>query len=666
MSNAFGFEENFLTPLTAEFMPNKLPPKDAIEVPDAFQIAYTVPDREFLTDAELMIIPAGAAFVFDSEVYVNYALFCFKHTNSGKYLVFEYPFDTGKLAWVLQRFLIIGFNSKAYDMLIVTFALNGADPKQLKALSNKIINGMFPYQFEQSYGIKVIKTNHIDLIEVTPLEGSLKLYAARLHCKRIQDLPIVEDAILTGNEKAEIKNYCLNDVDNTEALLNFLKPQIDLRYELSNLYSVDLRSRSDAQIAESVIAAELTRLTGVQPQKPLNRTSYYIYQVPPFLSYHHKVLQELLSIIKNEVFSIDEHGKVTIPDLITMLDLRIAKTTYRIGAGGLHSTEKSQWHKAEQGMILLDRDVASYYPNIILNQELCPAHLGKAFLNVYSGLVDRRLYAKKCGDKVTADALKITVNGTFGKLGNRWSLLYSPELLFQVTLSGQLCLLLLIDMIEKRGWGLHVISANTDGVLIECHYRMRETLNDIIKEWEHITNFVTEETEYQAVYSRDVNNYIAIKKDGNIKTKGTYSEKGSAGDSPLSRNPEAFVATDAAIAFLAVGTPVEETIYSCKDIKRFLIVRNVKGGARKSGMYLGKTIRWYYSTEMKQDIEYVLSGNKVPNSEGGRPMMELQEEIPTDLDYEKYVAIANEILEHVGARKPDAYKRGQLFTFYKR
>lgn len=662
------FNENFLTPQTAEFIV-KLPPIESITVEDQFEVSYTIPERHFLTDAELMQLPAGSAMTFDSEVYINYYLFAFKHLDTGKYLAFTFPADVGKLAWVLQRFLIIGFNSRNYDMMIVTLALTGAQPKELKTLSNKIINEdkikFLPYQFEQSYKLKVIPTNHIDLIEVAPLQGSLKLYAGRLHCKRMQDLPIAEDAFLTPEDKSEIKNYCLNDVDNTELLLNFLKPQLDLRYSLSNIYNVDLRSKSDAQIAESVIGRELQRLTGQAPQKPLNRTTYFFYQVPSCLKYHHQVLNELLELLRKHPFEIDDNGTIKLPPLVTKLDLRIAKSTYRIGAGGLHSSEVSLTHKAENGVLLLDRDVASYYPAIILNQGLYPQHLGPAFLNVYKSIVDQRLTAKKSGDKVTSNALKITINGTFGKLGNRWSLLYSPELLFQVTLSGQLYLLLLIDMIEKRGWGLHVISANTDGVLIECHYRMRETLNDVVAEWERITGFTTEETEYSAVYSRDVNNYIAITKDGNIKTKGTYSERGSAGDSPLSRNPEAFVCVDAVIAFLCVGTPIETTIYDCPDIRRFLIVRNVKGGAIKSGRYLGKTIRWYYSTEIHQDIKYVLSGNKVPNSDGGRPLMELCDNIPADLNYEQYISIANDMLIELGVRKPDPYKRGQLFTFYR-
>jgi hypothetical protein len=659
------FEENFLTKQTAEFIPSLLS-KKVLPPEDQFEVVYTIPHREFLTDAELLALQPGSVMIFDSESYTNYYLYAFKHSDTGKYITFEYPCDVGKLAWVLQRFLIIGFNSRSYDLLVVTLALTGATPKQVKELTNKIIVAkLLPWHFEQQYKLKVIQTNSIDLIEVAPLVGTLKLYAGRLHCKRMQDLPFPEDSMLTTEQKEQIKNYCLTDTDNTELLFNFLKPQLELRYTLSNIYNVDLRSKSDAQIAESVMSVELQRLTGLAQEKPLNRTTFFAYQVPSFLTFHHQVLKELLAILTAHTFTIEEDGSIKMPPLLKMLDLRIAKTTYRIGAGGLHSNEATSIHKAEDGMLLLDRDVASYYPAIILNQQLYPRHLGKPFLTVYGALVNRRLEAKASGNKVISDALKITINGTFGKFGNRWSLLYSPELLFQVTLSGQLCLLLLIDMIEQIGWGVHVVSANTDGVLIECHFRMRDTLNAVIQKWERITNFVTEETEYTGVYSRDVNNYIAIKKDGGIKVKGCYSEKGSAGDSPLSRNPEAFVCTDAVIAFLGVGTPIEETIYSCRDVRRFLVVRNVKGGAQKSGKYLGKTIRWYYSTEIQADIQYVISGNKVPMSDGGKPLMELCDDVPGDLDYEKYISIANDMLIEVGARKPDPYKRGQLFTFYK-
>lgn len=659
------FSADTLTVQDTAFI-KKLPPKlKALAFQDEFEVTYTKAERQFITDDELMTLAPGSVMTFDSESYINYAVICFKHLDSGKYLAFEHPFNVGKLRWVTQHFLLVGFNSKNYDLPMLTLALEGIDTKFLKLASNKLIfQGVMAYQFEKVFKVKPLFTNNIDLIEVLPLDGSLKLYSGRLHCKRMQDLPIPEDARLTDEQKQEIKDYCLNDVDNTETIFKFVLPQLELRYSLSNVYNVDLRSKSDAQIAEAVIAAELHRLTGVKPGKSMNLSKYFFYQVPAWLQFTTPELQNLVQLIKDTPFEVEDSGTVKMPDAISGLSIALGSCVYRIGIGGLHSSETTIAHKATEDVLILDRDVASYYPSIILNQELYPRHLGRAFLDVYRSIVQRRLQAKKSGDKVTADSLKITINGSFGKLGNRYSILYSPELLIQVTVSGQLCLLLLIEMIEKCGCGVCVISANTDGVMIQVPTAMRGTFETVIKEWERITGFVTEETEYKAVYSRDVNNYIAIKTDGKTKEKGAYSERGSSGDTPLSRNPEMFVCVDAVKAFLTKNVPVEDTIRACKDIRRFVIVRNVRGGAAKSGKYLGKTIRWYFSTEMKGEINYITSGNKVPNSDGGMPIMEMPADpscLPVDLDYPKYIAIAQEMLVEIGAIPATNKLQGSLF-----
>jgi len=135
------------------------------------------------------------------------------------------------------------------------------------------------------------------------------------------------------------------------------------------------------------------------------------------------------------------------------------------------------------------------------------------------------------------------------------------------------------------------------------------------------------------------------------KAKGAFCERGSAGDSVLSKNPVNLVCIDALIAFLATGTPISTTVRSCQDIRRFLSVRTVKGGAVKDGQYLGKAIRWYASNEVTGDIIYALNGNKVPSSENCRPCMELLATFPTDIDFARYEREALELLKEIGYGK---------------
>lgn len=254
-------------------------------------------------------------------------------------------------------------------------------------------------------------------------------------------------------------------------------------------------------------------------------------------------------------------------------------------------------------------------------------------------------------ETTSMNGLKLSINGSFGKLGSKYSVLYSPDLMLQVTISGQLCLLMLIETLELSG--LPVVSGNTDGIIIKCPKDRYDDLNVIIADWEKLTGFETEETRYKATYNRDVNNFIIIKEDNTCKVKGCYSEKGSALNSRLSKNPEILICSDAVQAFLTVGTPIEETILNCKNFTRFVTVRNVKGGAEKDGLYLGKVVRYYFAKNISGAINYVGNGNKVPNSDGAKPCMDLPPSFPTDIDYSKYIAKANDILHEIGYHKKE-------------
>ena len=254
--------------------------------------------------------------------------------------------------------------------------------------------------------------------------------------------------------------------------------------------------------------------------------------------------------------------------------------------------------------------------------------------------------------------LKIVINGLFGKLGDLYSSVVSPQLMLQVTITGQLLLLKLIEMFELSG--IQVISANTDGVVSKYKKLEREKVREIISEWEKLFNLKTEETQYKFLACRDVNNYVAgkLKFDKELnkwldeieecKTKGVYAKVGSALNSPLSKNPEYYICSDAMQKFVAFGTPIEQTIKQCKDIKQFLFVRNAKGGAQKDGFYLGKALRWYVPTNKTGPIKYVSNGNAVANSDGAKPLMDLPDELPGDLDFDFYINRAVEMLYDVG------------------
>jgi len=255
--------------------------------------------------------------------------------------------------------------------------------------------------------------------------------------------------------------------------------------------------------------------------------------------------------------------------------------------------------------------------------------------------------------KTKAEGLKISSNGCFGKLGSPYSILYAPHLMIAVTLTGQLSLLMLIERAEAAG--IPVVSANTDGVVFRCPRGQQAELNAITAQWETDTGFTLEATTYRSLYSASVNSYIAVKEDGKAKLKGPLANPWADNDmrGMLMKNPQMTIVTDALVALITEGVPVEETIRGCRDIRSFVTVVNVKGGGTWRDEYLGKVVRYIWvtdGTEILYKTPHPSTGNfkKVPKSDGCRPLMELPDEFPTDIDYDRYIDAACEALMDIG------------------
>lgn len=609
---------------------------------------------------------AKEPLVCDCEVYPNYFLVSFASVVSGKIVYFEMTeggtMDLLFLRWILEHFLIVTFNGNSFDAPMLALALAGLPCSQLKTASDQIIvKQVKAWQVLRSRKVRKLNPqtfNHIDLIEVLPLDGSLKLYAGRMHAPRLQDLPFPESWHLTPDQISIVRYYCANDLCGTAFCFVNLKDQIAIRESMTTRYGQDLRSKSDAQIAEAVINGELERLTFAYPERSeVPAGTRYRYQTPAFIRYHTPMMQRFLQTVQGWEFWVNEAGYIELPvDPATgkavNLQINIGSGVYTVGMGGLHSNEQVSAHQQSEDCFIFDRDVASYYPQIILNLELYPRHLGPAFLQVYRSIVLQRLEAKAAKNKILAEMLKIVVNGSFGKLGSKWSTLYAPDLMMTVTITGQLSLLMLIERLEMAG--ITVCSANTDGIVFKTSKAQIELGRTIFAQWEKETGFTTEETQYVAIYSRDVNNYIAVKTDSKTKAKGAYLNPWAMvnpGDAyeRFKKNPHGVISIEAATEFLTKGTPVSQTIRNATDPRKFVAIRTVRGGAVKDGQYLGKAVRWYYKKGETGAIVYALTGKMVAETEGAWPCMQLPEKVPQDVDYEYYEAKALKILQEIGA-----------------
>jgi hypothetical protein len=132
----------------------------------------------------------------------------------------------------------------------------------------------------------------------------------------------------------------------------------------------------------------------------------------------------------------------------------------------------------------------------------------------------------------------------------------------------------------------------------------------------------------------------------NGKTKG----KGIFAPASLQKNPDAIIVSKAVCDFLATGADIEQTINQCNEMREFVTVRQVRGGAMYEGVAVGKAVRFYHSKAfaLGAGLTYATNGNRVPKSAGCVPVMDLAEADLSDIDRDYYIKAAKTLLKEVG------------------
>lgn len=696
----------------------------------------------------------------DIETYHDFYYIGMKREEDGKRIGIEFStrspdFDREWVHNIFMRNTTIGFNSLGYDLPMIWYSLqDGVTNEMLKAASDRIIKSRIRWwEVEDALGIRIpwdVKKRHIDLIEPQPNAfASLKTLNGRMHGIQLQDLPYDPDTRLSSDQMDAIARYCLyGDLDATELLFKTLKEPLELRVALGEIYSKDFRSKSDAQIGEAIVKKRAEELTGVTPRRVETKPgTAFKYEIPSYVSFQTPQLRDMLERLRATEFVVDANGKVKLPEWLESEKIKIGCTIYQMGIGGLHSTESNRSVRSNDTHVIVDADVASQYPSIIMSLGLAPKSLGKTFLDVYGQIKIDRLKAKKRAKEIkdelpsvndpdriatlkaellrcnVADkGAKIQLNGVYGKLGSPYSILYAPHLLIATTLTGQLTLLMLAECAEARG--ISVVSGNTDGLLFYCPRtkyaglkkdRLHPSvLAEVTDEWERLTGFDLEFGEYKAIYNLSVNAYYAIKADGGHKRKGPVGNPWNPHPDDfdqvrgqLMKNPQMTICSDAALTFIKDGTPVEETIRECRDIRQFVTVIKASKGAiwapklvdveidnpdyqnegyaldgylqrkaagallpgekrpkkpkekltiqqpHEDSYYLGKTVRYYWSKDggtIYESVPNEKTGTykKVSKTEGCRECMKLPDTLPDDVDYERYISEAKQIIDDFG------------------
>ena len=396
--------------------------------------------------------------VYDFEVAPNLSILGFKiKGQSSQHVVIDQPLDAATIESIANQFgggrELCGYNSTAFDSFLLHAVMQGATPTHLYEIAQTIISARRPaWQVAKERGWWRSRFNELDLLNFTP-RGRLKQYEGRLGL-RIADLPFDPHQPLEAGQLPMVLDYLDHDLLATERLRDVVDPDVQSRRLLEDLFGMQgLTKKSASSVAASII---LSRYLNDNPEADGDalrqeaaraKNCYFDFYVPDWVrrGIVGTVAEGVADAIDGTRFHVVD-GVRQAPDRPwpNLIELEPGGLQVNFGLGGLHSVQMPCHYSG------VSFDVESLYPMIIQHEGCTPEHLHEAeFHRIYGQLIERRLQAKRDGDKRTSNALKLVLNSCFGAFNFPYSPLYSPNTFLNITISGQLCLLALADRLNR-------------------------------------------------------------------------------------------------------------------------------------------------------------------------------------------------------------------------
>lgn len=462
--------------------------------------------------------------------------------------------------------------------------------------------------------------------------------------------------------------YNKNDVFLVCEIVRQKPDEVKLRYSITNAFKVNVLCSARANIADKLTIKFYSDMSGLKKDKFINgrteRTKLSFNKIIfPHIAFKTKQLQDFLEEIKNVVIYHTNKDSFS-------RELDFYGTKYTIATGGIHSQDLPRECVSDDKYVYLHHDYTSYYPSIMISYEIFPKHLNKnAFIKMVSFLKNTRVKCKHTPDsegfvmtgvpnKIGAEALKIVINAIYGKLGSELFFLYDRFAQMQVTINGQLMTMTLIEELELNG--IHVISANTDGIVIKLPRDKFELYKDITNRWNEFNKMGADYEIYDRIVSRDVNNYFDIQNDGAIEYKGAFDPKQYLKE--LKKGYDMPVVAKAVFEYFTNNTPVMDTLRNHTDILDFCKTQNV--GKQFDVIYKKvidgeirtiksqRHVRFYVSHSGVIIQKQNRNDNSCSNLAGGKPVVILNslDDKPIEernIDYKYYLEEAYKMIDPI-------------------
>ena len=627
--------------------------------------------------------------IYDIETMQELFLVCLYNPDTQQWHEFQVSKNTNQIDSFV-RFIeahpehyFVGYNNLRFDAQVVEWIIrnhNGWHEHSALEVCAMIAQkaadiihdanfDVFP-EFKEEW----LSFKQIDLFKVHHYDNknrrvSLKRLEFEMDLENIEEMPIHHTKTNMTDDEIELTiDYCRNDIyatyefylvtiGETEHPLYKGNNQIELRQDIEAEFGIPCLNYSDSKIGDEMIkkfyCQEKNIIYSELPKKGFFRKQIRMRDcIADYVAFQTPELQAFLKRMKKNVFGLQDDFKESI---------EFYGNTYSFMKGGLHTENKPKIFEADDETKIVDWDVSSYYPAIIISNGRYPQHLGKEFLRGYKAMFDKRLELKplaKTDKKIKGivGALKLAVNSVYGKSSDMQNWIYDRQLTMFTTITGELSLMMLIEAYELSG--IRIISANTDGVTIMVTNELLQKMHEINKWWMELTTYELEDTNYKKIIFSTVNDYLAIKTDGEIKKKGDFLT-----DFELHKNKSARIVPIALEHYYVNDVPVADTIRNHTNIYDFCLRQKASSNFHYEGTQAGKVTVYnklirYYVSKTGEKLMKIKNPDCDTNAadasqvEAGEWVMhvcnKLSKDHPLDnVNYDYYIEKAERIIEKI-------------------
>lgn len=518
--------------------------------------------------------------VYDIETYPNVFTLCAKIGSMWfQYEISERRNDSFQIVQFMDilrssGYSMVGFNNLGFDYPVMHM-LYRMKEATARALYDKAQSIFFSQSEDNDKWVHTVKSSdmivpQIDLFKIHHFDNkarmtSLKTLEFNMRSGSVEDLPFAPGTCLQPYQIDTLRKYNRHDVEETAKFLDLSLDKLRFRIDLSAKYDRDFINHNDTKIGKDYFVMQLEK-AGIQcynysdkgrtPRQTVRPVIHLKDAILPWIKFDIAEFQRVLDWMKCQ--SITE-TKGVFKDVTAI----VCGFEYVFGLGGIHGSINDKIIHSDDEHALIDIDVEAYYPSTAIVQKFKPAHYPEKFCQIYADLKAQRQSYKK-GTNENA-MLKLAINGVYGDSNQKFSVFYDPLMTMSITLNGQLLLCLLAESIILKGVG-NIIQINTDGMTVKVPRKCIDLFRGVVANWENMTGLKMEENQYQSMFIRDVNNYIALYTNGKVKRKGAYEH-----DLDWHQNHSALVIPKVAEKVLVENALIRETVINWPDTMDFML-----------------------------------------------------------------------------------------------